>query len=135
MRSLGVVEDQIVSQSFMEKRFVVDDVKMVIDELFLNGAVVAFDVGIDFRAMGIREEVRDAIGFQLVVELAQVFRSVVRLPMGNRGRIDLFKTEVEIFHVTTGEPFVIEGQDELGSGVNGAQEIVFDSVGESLYGV
>ena len=70
MGSLGVIKDKIVSQSVMEEGFVVNDVEVIIDELFLDGAVVAFDEAIDFRAVGIGEEMRDFIGFELGVKFA-----------------------------------------------------------------
>ena len=70
MRSLSVVKEQIVGQSFMEEGFVVDNVKVVIDELFLESAVVAFDEAVNFRAVGIGEEVRDFVSFELGVKIA-----------------------------------------------------------------
>ena len=70
MGSLGVIKEEIIGQSVMEERFIVDNVEVVIDELFLESAVVTFDEAIDFRAIGVGEKMRDFIGFELVVEFA-----------------------------------------------------------------
>ena len=70
MGSFCIVVDEEVSQSVVEEGFVVNDVQVVINELFLKGAVVAFDEGVDFRASGVREEMGDAVGLKLGMEFA-----------------------------------------------------------------
>lgn len=135
MRSLSIIEDQIICQSGIKERFVMNNIQMVINKFFLKGTVIPFDVGIDFRATGVREEVRDSIGFELIVKLSQVFRAIVRLPVFNGNGIDLFKAMVKIFHITAGQTFVVEGEDKLESGINGRKEVVFNSIGESLYSI
>ena len=68
MGSLGVIKDKIIGQSVVKEGFIVDDVEVVIDEFLLDGAIVAFDEAIDFRAVGIREEMRDFIRFELIID-------------------------------------------------------------------
>ena len=117
----------------MEKGFIVNNIEMMINKLFLKSTVIAFDVGINFRTMRIREEMRDSIGFKLFIKLSQVFMPIVRLPILNGQRIDLFKAMVEIFHVTAGQFFIVQGEHKLKFCINSAQEIVFDSIRESFY--
>ena len=70
MRSKGIVIDKEISKSFVEERLVMDEVEVVVNELFLEGAVVAFNESVNFRAAGVREEMRDAVSLKLGMELA-----------------------------------------------------------------
>ena len=53
---------------------------MVINELLLDGSVVPFNIGIDLWAPGIGEDVVDTVLCEILVEVSQVLRAIVRLP-------------------------------------------------------
>jgi len=135
MGSQGVIKEQVIGQSLMEEGFIVDDVEVVIDELFLDGAVVAFDEGVDFRAVGVGEGVRDALGFEVGVEFAQVFWAVVGLPMFDGEGVDGFKAGVEVLHVAGGEGLVVQGEGKFEFGVDGGEEVIFAFIGPALNGI
>ena len=76
--SFGVIEEEPVSEVPVEVRQVVEEqVLVVIHELFLEGAIEAFGVGIHFRRAGVRPPVRDAAFLQALLEVAQKLRAVV----------------------------------------------------------
>ena len=76
--SFGVIEEEPVSEVPVEVRQVVEEqVLVVIHELFLEGAIEAFGVGVHFRRAGVRPPVRDAAFLQALLEVAQKLRAVV----------------------------------------------------------
>ena len=76
--SFGVIEEEPVSEFPVEVRQVVEEqVLVVIHELFLEGAIEAFGVGVHFRRAGVRPPVRDAAFLQALLEVAQKLRAVV----------------------------------------------------------
>jgi hypothetical protein len=45
--ALGVVKDEVVGKLLVKECFVVNEIKVVIHELLLEGTVVTLDIGID----------------------------------------------------------------------------------------
>ena len=73
-----MIRDQPVGQLLVEQGHVVEQqVLMIVHELFLNGPVEPFYMGIHFRGTGIGPPVRDAARLQPLLEVAQEFRAVV----------------------------------------------------------
>ncbi len=57
MEAFCIVEDEIVGKFPAKEGFIMDRIKMIINELFLKGPVVAFSIRIDSGTAGIGEEV------------------------------------------------------------------------------
>jgi len=53
MRSLGVVEDEIIGKLLVEERFVMDNIQMIIYKLLLYGSIVSLNITIDFGTIRI----------------------------------------------------------------------------------
>ncbi len=66
--SLGIVKDKVVSKLLVEEFFVMDEVKVVIDELLLESSIVAFNIGIDLRTARIGKQMGNSISFQCGIE-------------------------------------------------------------------
>ena len=64
MNPFSVVKDEIVCKLLVEEWFVVDQIEVIIDELLLDGPVVALNIGIDLETPRIGEEVGNAIALQ-----------------------------------------------------------------------
>ena len=64
MNSLGVEKDEVVCKLLAEKWFVVNEVKVVINELLLEGSVVPLDIGVNLGTPGIGKEVNNPITLQ-----------------------------------------------------------------------
>lgn len=47
MRSYCTIKDEIVGKVLMKKCFIIDDVDMLIDKLFLKRSIVSFDISIN----------------------------------------------------------------------------------------
>ena len=62
VNSLGEVEDHILCKTLMEKGFIMDNIQMVVDELLLDGPVIALNYAIDLGTSGIDKQMGD-IGF------------------------------------------------------------------------
>ena len=76
--SFSVLEEEPVGELAVEGGQVVEQqVFMIVHELFLEGAVEAFRVGVHFRGAGVRPPVRDAAFLQAVLEVAEERRAVV----------------------------------------------------------
>lgn len=52
MGSFGIVEDKVVNEFISEAGQVIDEVEVIVDELFLNGPVKSFNTAIDLWAAG-----------------------------------------------------------------------------------
>ena len=61
MRSLGVVEDEIIGKLLVKERFVMDNIQMNIYKLLLYGSIVSLNITIDFGTIRIGKEMRDTI--------------------------------------------------------------------------
>jgi hypothetical protein len=69
MRSLGIVEDKVVNEPFSESGQIIDEVEVIVDELFLKGPVKSFSTPIDLWAAWIGEIVGYPSVFQMGVKL------------------------------------------------------------------
>ena len=61
MNSLGIVEDQIFCQVEMKQWFVMDDIQVVVNELFLERSVVALNDAVNLGTAGITKQMRDLL--------------------------------------------------------------------------
>ena len=78
VRQHGIVSQQPVGQVPVKGGQVVEEhILMVIHELFLEGAIEAFGVGIHFRGTGIRPPMGDAVLVEALLEVPEELRAVV----------------------------------------------------------
>ncbi len=85
VRPLRIVPDEPVHQRAVEGRKVVrQKMRVRRDEVLLNGAVEAFDDGIHLGSAGIRMELLDTGGRDVVPEVFCELRAVVGLDTGER---------------------------------------------------
>lgn len=61
MDTLGVVKDEIVGKLLVKQFLVMDQIKVVIDKLLLEGSIVALNIGIDLRTARIGEQMNNPI--------------------------------------------------------------------------
>ena len=61
VNSLGIVEDQIFCQVEVKQWFVMNDVQVVVNELFLERSVVALNDAVDFGTSGITKQMGDLL--------------------------------------------------------------------------
>lgn len=135
MRSLGVIKDQVVCQFPVEEGLVPQELQVVVDELLLDRAVIALDVGVDLGAVGVGKPLGDIFPLQLLLELPPVLRPVIRLPRADRIRTDPQEALVEVLHVPAGQLFVTEREGKFRPGIQRAVEIVLHPVRHPLHRV
>ena len=61
VNSLGIVEDQIFCQVEMKQWFVMNDVQVVVNELFLERSVVALNDAVNLGTSGITKQMRNLL--------------------------------------------------------------------------
>lgn len=66
--TLGVVKDEVVGKFLVKECFVVNEVKVVIDELLLEGSIEALNIGIDLGTARIGEQMDNPISLQCSIE-------------------------------------------------------------------
>jgi len=79
MRSLGIVEDKVVNEFFSESGQVIDDVEVMVDELFLKGPVKSFNTAIDLWAAWIGEVMGYPLMLQIGIKFPQELGAVIGL--------------------------------------------------------
>ena len=79
MRSLGIVEDKVVNELFSEAGQVIDEVKVIVDELFLKGPVKSFNAAVDLWAAWVGEVVRYPLVLQIGIKIPQELGAIVSL--------------------------------------------------------
>jgi len=72
MNSFGIIEDKIFGKFLVKELFIRKKTYMVVNELFLDGSVVPFNVGIDLRTPGIGEDVEDTVLLEVFMEIPEV---------------------------------------------------------------
>ena len=132
MDSARIVEDKIVRQGVIKERFVMDKVQVIVNEFFLERAVIPLDVGVGLGASGIDESVRDVVCAKTLLKLTQILRAIIGLPAFDGSRIDAFEALIKVVHIRTGQALVVQGERELKVPVNGREEVVFDAICNAL---
>lgn len=79
MGSFGIVEDKVVNEFFSEAGQVIDEMEVIVDELFLKGPVISFDTPIDLWAAWIGKVVRYSFVFQIGIKIPQELGAVIGL--------------------------------------------------------
>ncbi len=79
MGSFGIVEDKVVNEFFSEAGQIIDEVEVIVDELFLESPVKAFNTAIDLWAAWIGKVVRYPLVFQVGIKLPQELGAVIGL--------------------------------------------------------
>ena len=74
---------------------------MIVNELLLDSSVVPFNICINLRTPGIGEDMKDTIFFEILVEVSQILRSIIRLPGMNHSRVKLLEMFRKRFHGVT----------------------------------
>ena len=69
MRSFGIVEDKEVNEFFSEAGQIIDEVEVIVDELFLQGPVKSFNTPIDLWAAWIGKVVGYSLVFQVCIKV------------------------------------------------------------------
>ncbi len=133
MNTLCIVKDQVIGKLSGEEFFIMDGIKMIIDELFLYGPVVSLNIGIDLGTAGIGEKMKYPFFFELEVELTEVLAPVVGLPCLDLSRVQRIESPVEIPHVSAAQSLVSEGKSKSRFDVHGTVEIILYPVCYPLY--
>ena len=68
MKSLGIVEDEVLREFFMKKVLIMDKVQVVINELLLDCPIVTLDVRVNLRAVRIGKEVRYPLSHEVLLK-------------------------------------------------------------------
>ena len=79
MGSFGIVEDKVVNEFFSEGGQIINEMEVIVDELFLQGPVESFNAAIDLWAARIGKVVRDPLVFQVGIKIPEEFRAVIGL--------------------------------------------------------
>ena len=79
MRSFRIVEDKVVDEFFSEAGQVIDEVEVIVDELFLKGPVKSFNTAVDLWAAWIGEVMGYPLVLQIGIKIPQELGTVVGL--------------------------------------------------------
>ena len=79
VRSLGIVEDKVVNEPFSKSGQVIDEVKVIVDELFLQSPVKSFNTAVYLWAAWVSKEVGYAFVLEIGIKLPQELGAVVSL--------------------------------------------------------
>jgi len=66
--TLGVVKDKVVGKLLVKPFLIMDQIKVVIDKLLLEGSIVALNIGIDLRTARIGKQMYNPISLQCGIE-------------------------------------------------------------------
>ena len=133
--TLCVVKDKVVGKLLVKQFLVMDQIKVVIDKLLLEGSIVALNIGIDLRTVRIGKQMNNPISLQCGIEAPQVLASIIRLPGLDLSGINRLKPFVEILHVSTRELPEVERKRKPGFDLHRTVKVVPDPIGEPLHGV
>ncbi len=134
--AFGVIEEEPVSEFPVEVRQGVEEQGLVvIHELFLEGAIEAFGVGVHFRRAGVCPPVRDAAFLQALLEVPQKLRAVV-------GEHEAWGGRQEMTQGIQGEGRLAarrggggKGDGEAGGGVDEGEHVAAEAGLEAHHGI
>lgn len=79
MGSFGIVEDKVVDELFSESGELINEVEVIVDELFLQGPVKSFNAAVYLWAAWVGEVVGYPLVFQIGVKIPQELGAIVGL--------------------------------------------------------
>ena len=99
VHSLSIIEDQIFCRVEMKQWFVMNDVQVVVNELFLERSVVALNDAVDLGTSGITNQIGDLLLPRCCVEFPLILQTIIILPVLDRKWIEGPGPLVEVLHI------------------------------------
>ncbi len=116
MRTDEVVENEIVDKALLKKPKVLYRIKVLSDELFLDGSVIALHSVVHLGAMRVAEPMFDLYSTEVCIEAAEELRTVIA-PTGS-DLTDQNETFHEILRCAACRTAVAGGQSKRGSNID-----------------
>ncbi|MCY3955119.1 MAG: hypothetical protein OXF47_03880, partial [Nitrospira sp.] len=136
MRQDSIVSQQPVGQVPVKGGQVVkQQVLMVIHELFLEGAIEPFGVGVHFRGTGIRPPMGDAPFVEAVLEVPEELRAVVGEEEPGWGGEQGTQRVESVSRVTAGGGGGGQGEGEATVGINEGEQVAAEARVEADHGI
>lgn len=128
MNTLGVVEQEILSELMEELPGISDRVSMDLDEFFGEGSLVAFNTAVDAWAARIGPVMGNGLRTKTSIELTFELLPIIGLHILDRRGTEALQLFEEIPGVVTVETGIRQGECQLGFDIDGGVKIYLELI-------